>query len=386
MRILQLHSRHSSVGGADRVVSTEATALIRGGMEVKQYLTTPVSVAGGRFAPAVEAIWNRDAQREVDEKIRDWQPDVVHLHTPFPGLSLAPIRTARSHGVPVVWTMHSFRSTCVAGTLIRDGRECRECVGSSSKLPAVLHGCYHQSRLRSAVMASGLAIHRAVRTVPDLVDLYLPLTEGAGRILGADGVPSSKIRVKPNFLLDRTVPVVPTPSSSPYVVFAGRLVPEKGVDTLIAAARKLRESGNSLRIVVAGDGPLADVVLAAESSGLVEYMGWLDEEGLLSLMAGAHALVLPSLWPEGMPISALQALSVGTPVVYAGHENLHDVIGSSAGAAFGVGDEGDLAGCLSRLDQLDLMRQHAYDRFASLYSESVGLSNLLEAYETVTRR
>lgn len=95
-------------------------------------------------------------------------------------------------------------------------------------------------------------------------------------------------------LLPRSV--LETPIREPagdlsQVLFAGRLAPEKRLHTVVEAAERCP----GIRFVVAGDGPLKpEVKSAADRLDNLDYVGWLDRDGLCAQMDAADALVLPS--------------------------------------------------------------------------------------------
>ncbi|MBA2638703.1 MAG: glycosyltransferase, partial [Nocardioidaceae bacterium] len=125
MRILQLHNHHGSLGGAMEVLAHEAELLIGAGHAVRTYALAPTDELGlGRVRAGAKAVWNVEACREVAAHIKDFRPDVVHVHTPFPLLSPAVFRTAKRLGVPTVTTLHSYRYSCIAATCHRNGTVC----------------------------------------------------------------------------------------------------------------------------------------------------------------------------------------------------------------------------------------------------------------------
>lgn len=105
--------------------------------------------------------------------------------------------------------------------------------------------------------------------------------------------------------------------SGPFrVVVVGRLVPNKGPHTAIAAVAHLRGQGVRVRLDVVGDGPLRPAleraVRAQELSGVVRFLG--HRTDVPDILATADALVRPSL-TEGMPLSLLEAMAARVPVV-----------------------------------------------------------------------
>jgi glycosyltransferase involved in cell wall biosynthesis len=337
VRILQVHNRHEEEGGADAVLHAEREQLESAGHVVAQLVYGPASKTGlNRAQMSLAAVWNVSGQRVVSDEVERFRPDVVHVHTPFPLLSPAVFRATGD--VPVVTTAHSFRYSCIAGTCRRDQRICEDCVGSRTKLAGVRHRCYHDSLAGSAALTLGLTGHRVLGTF-DRVARFVTLTAFAGALLARDGISPSRIVVKPN-AVDDPGGVVPVAGRDGSVLFVGRLVEEKGLQTLLTA---WQGSGVSLRI--AGDGPLRPLVdEAARANPAIEVLGWCDSERLRTLQARAALTVVPSEWYEaGPPLVLLQALAAGTPVVCSDLENISSSVrDAGAGWTFRTGDADSL--------------------------------------------
>jgi glycosyltransferase involved in cell wall biosynthesis len=99
---------------------------------------------------------------------------------------------------------------------------------------------------------------------------------------------------------------------------AARLSPEKGLTFLIQALRILRDKGYDLELRLAGDGPSSESLkkLAKELgvSDHVHFLGYLTEDEVLGELQAADLFVLPS-FVEGIPVSAMEAMAVGVPVI-----------------------------------------------------------------------
>ena len=112
-------------------------------------------------------------------------------------------------------------------------------------------------------------------------------------------------------------PVAIDPASRTFVC-VGRLTPQKGQLLLLDAARQLIDRGLDLRIVLAGDGELRDVIenrvcqLGLKST--VEVTGWIDEKEVRRRLISARALVLPS-FAEGLPVAIMESFASGRPVI-----------------------------------------------------------------------
>lgn len=99
------------------------------------------------------------------------------------------------------------------------------------------------------------------------------------------------------------------------LLFVGRLIPEKGAETLLRAAAQLGDL--RLRIVIAGDGPRAQHVrhLADQVPVPVEVPGFLGKSALDAEYRRAHIFVLPTTWDEGFPTVLAEALDYGLPII-----------------------------------------------------------------------
>jgi len=387
MRILQLHNDHQSLGGAPQVMDHEAALLRGAGHSVEQYRLPPAEELGlSGIRAAAKSVWNVEASREVARMIKDFRPDVAHVHTPFPLLSPAVFRTAARLGVPTVTTLHSYRYSCIAATCFRDGHVCEDCVGKILKLPGIRHRCYHDGLGASTALTTSLLLHRGLGTLHHKIDKFISLTGFGKRLLVRDGLPAEKITVKPNSVADPGPPTGPD-EVKPYVAFAGRLLEVKGVETML---RAWRDVPAGLTLKIAGDGPLRPLVeerAAVDAS--IEYLGWVSEEDVGALIAGARCLIVPSEWYEGLPLVVLRSLSYGTPLVVSDLENIcEDVVADDAGVAFTVGDPASLAtalgdvvadrqGWLSRRERAraSYMKRYTPDadvaRLESIYAEVI---------------
>jgi glycosyltransferase involved in cell wall biosynthesis len=284
--------------------------------------------------------------------------------------------------------VHSYRYSCIAATCHRDGHVCEDCVGKRVKLPGLIHRCYHESVGASAALTLSLAVHRGMGTFHSAVDRFIALTSFSKNLLVRDGIPVDKIVVKANSVPDPGEPAA-VRGAERSVVFAGRLMEIKGVHTLLDAWAQAAIPG--LRLRIAGDGSLRQLVEErASSDPSIEYLGWVKEDDVQDMMAGADAVIVPSEWYEGgVPLVALRSFSVGTPVIISDLPSLcEEVLADGTGFTFRVGDSASLALALRQLDQQgpasrSAMRAQARRTYLERYAPQANAEQLEAIYSTV---
>ena len=310
MKVLQIHNEYRQAGGEDGVLAAEAKLLRDAGHEVVQWIEANPESAVSTGLSLAGAPWNPRRAREAKRKVEEISPDIVHVHNTWFSLSPAVISAAASAGASVVMTLHNYRLGCINAQLIRDGKPCELCIGAGP-WSGVRYRCYRDSMAVSAVAAATVALNRRLGTWSRSVSRFFALTDFAkGRMVEA-GLPAEKVMVKRNFVPDPGPRATP-PSASNTVLFVGRLSPEKGVATALRAWAQHPPSGLEFEIV--GDGPVKEELEAMGVAG-VRFLGLRDHAEVKDRMRSARALVFPSEWYEGMPMTLVEAFSSGLPVL-----------------------------------------------------------------------
>ncbi len=115
---------------------------------------------------------------------------------------------------------------------------------------------------------------------------------------------------------------------STLVLCVARLIPEKGVGVFVEAARLVARERSHACFVLAGSGPLLDCLVRAvredRLEGQIKILGWRDD--IQDLMKAADLFVLPSYFMEGLPVSILEAMACGKPVIATHHKGCEDVV------------------------------------------------------------
>jgi glycogen synthase len=260
--------------------------------------------------------------------------DVVHVHL-GEDLAVLPLgaAAARIHHLPLVLTVHtSLRHTLA----VRDFRS------------AVLKTLGGQIELWGEHSAEAVLV----------------ITPRLYRLLLSDGVEERRVHVIPPgvnpSLFEGPFEDPFSGVGKPRVLFVGRLAPQKGVRTLVAAAGLLEDP--SAQVLLVGDGPERKALeREAKRIGVGDrllFEGFLAHERLPAVLAHADLLVLPSIYEE-LGTVLLEAMQAGLPVVASKTGGIPDVIEDGVnGLLVPPGEPGALARAIDRLlAERDLARQ-----------------------------
>jgi glycosyltransferase involved in cell wall biosynthesis len=380
MDILLVHNFYQQVGGEDLCVKAESALLKSRGHNVIEYFLDNASIReASPLAVAAGAIWNYNSYRRIRELCRTYRPQVVHFHNTMPLVSPSAYYAAKAEGAAVVQTLHNYRLACPNGLFFRNKRVCETCLGRGFPWPGVVRRCYRGSLTASATVAAMTTLHKLIGTWKDKVDTYIALSEfQKNKLIGA-GLPASKIIIKSNFCETDAI----GRGDGGFAFYAGRLSPEKGVDTLLEAWRQL---DLDVELVIAGEGPEVGLVEAAAARDRrIHLLGHISGEEMLKQAGRAAALIVPSLCYENFPRVLVEAFSRGTPVICSRFGAMPEIVDDGDnGLLFAPADAADLAEKVRRLF-LDpglqrRMREAALRKYLGRYAPQSNYEQLIAAY------
>jgi glycosyltransferase involved in cell wall biosynthesis len=268
-----------------------------------------------------------------------------------------------------LYTAHDYWLICQQNTLVR--KDNQVCETASCMFCALSRGKPPQIWRYSAEFRN---------TIKEIDTLIAPSNYLKNRI-------TSKIRVGavtiPNFVPTPPDHIAPS-GFSDFLVYAGMLEEHKGILLLLKAYQQLSED-IGLKLAIVGDGALrsriGELVKEYGLSEVVFPMGWVDRNSFYTLLSNATLLAIPSVWPENAPLVALEALSVGTPVVGSNRGGLPETVSKlDARLLFSWEHEGDLRRALRFcIDNNQSLRRRSHDVYQDYFSTDA----YLRSYEKI---
>lgn len=340
MTVLLVHNAYRIAGGEDSVVAREKALLEAHGHRVIPYFRRNEEMDGfpvwRKLLMPISSLFSLRTYRAVKSLIRREGVQLVHVHNTLALISPAVYYAARSCGVPVVQTVHNFRLQCPGALFLRDGRVCEECV-QHGVCRALRYGCYRGSRLQTLLCVLNSYLHRHLYKHLHFICLtgfnrekLLEMNRGRRTPL----ITPERVHLKPNFTEAReTLPPPADLPQEPFVIFAARLDASKGVRVLLEAWKRMGDTAP--RLLLCGTGALEEECRrTAENLPRVTMRGFVPNAELRALLPHAKALVLPTQWYEGFPVTIAEAYAAGIPVLGSAIGNVGALVRTYGGITF----------------------------------------------------
>ncbi|OZC83644.1 hypothetical protein CH254_22180 [Rhodococcus sp. 06-412-2C] len=375
MKIAVVNSFYSSSqpSGENIAVCDQVDALRDSGHDVEVFSRESPADAAGivykvRSAFTVAGLSGPNPSVEL----KKFDPDIVHVHNLFPNWSSGWIGDWSDR---LVTTLHNYRSVCSAATLFREKASCTECLDEGS-LAAIRHRCYRSSALATLPLAYATRDRGSHFKPATHAQSIITLNQNAQRLF--QGIyADTRVECVPNFVNPFKRPPV---ADRQGWIYAGRLTADKGILELI------RNWPRGIQLDIYGSGDLQRVVsdLVSGLAG-VSYHGVRPRGEIMSALGAAHGLILPSLWSEGIPTIAIEALAMGTPLVVSERvAAAMELTAAGSGVIFCPTEAKSYAAAIDAvLASRGEMGSSAAELFAARYARNVWLERMNRIYTDI---
>lgn len=402
MKVLLVNKFHYRKGGSETYYFTLAEALKARGHEViffamqdeknlpceqEEYFVSNASVNGGiksKLNMLLHMTYSKEAYTKMKKLLQAEQPDLVILNLVHKQITLSIIDAIKEHDpkLPIFWTMHDLIAVCPAYTM-RDGSNqiCEKCLGGDYS-HCVKNKCIKGSSLMS-ILSKYEAEYIRKRKWYDKVDLFICPSAFYQKKLEEGKFTKSPIVTMRNPLPLDTAYECSTENEG-YILYFGRLSHEKGVKTLIEAAKLC-----GCRLVILGTGPEEETLKAfAEGCSNIEFKGFQTGEALQNYVKNSKCVVLPSEWYENGPYSAMEAMSMGKPLIVSNMGGLPELVEDRANGYIYEKTAEALAESIRKLQELpeETYRQMALcalEKARTMFSAEAYVKSIEENFKSI---
>jgi glycosyltransferase involved in cell wall biosynthesis len=333
------------------------------------------------------SFWSREAQEKLEALLRVFRPDVAHCQNILHHLTPSVIATLRKHAIPVVHTLHDYNLICPDIYCLQHGKICEECFGGRY-WRCVLHRCKKGSLGASILAVAQRYVHDAIGAFEGLDRFIAPSMFLMRKFQEAGFRYSDRIVQIPLFIEDLEGTMYKDKKKEiGGALFVGRLSSQKGIPTLLKAARLIPD----ISITLAGQGELYSYVQEAigrDGLSNVHLVGHQPREVIFDLQRRSRCFVLPSECYENLPVAVMEAKLLGCPPIVSGGTAMEEMVEDGVtGLIFKMGDPQSLAGQIRRLcsngDLAARMGVEARRRALEEYAPERHYERIMEVYTQV---
>ena len=411
MRILLVNYRYFISGGPEKYMFNIKKMLEDNGHEVipfsihstknveteySKYFVEPIGSRDAVYFSEVKktpkAIWQMvtrsvysgEVKKAIQREIRDVKPDLVYIIHFVNKLSPSVITGAKELGVPVVLRLSDYFLLCPRFDFMYQKKICEECLTRGYKA-CIQKSCVQGSKAASLIRVFSMKVHSLLKAY-DKVDAFITPSEFLRKKLIDNGFPAEKIVCIPTFTASRSR--VGEPQLGTYGLYFGRVTEEKGVETAVLAYEKMPDK----QLKIMGDDSTEEgerLKAYVKQKGLtnIEFLGFKSGSELEGVIKGARFTLIPSIWYDNLPNTALESFQYSKPVIASDIGSLPElVIHGENGYLFEPGNADALKAAVELLDddeKIRTMGTKSRSRLEDRFAPKTHYDALMRVFEKV---
>ncbi|OGH05867.1 MAG: group 1 glycosyl transferase [Candidatus Levybacteria bacterium RBG_16_35_11] len=315
-------------------------------------------------------LYSFKAKRNLSNLLDRYPVEIAHLHDIGYHISPSILHELKKRSIPVVMTLHNLKMVCASYHMFADGKICEECRNGRYYM-AIRNRCVKNSLVKSILAVSEMYLHHRMLDIYDNVDIFIAPSLFLRKKLEEKEFKKRIIHL-PNFFdlhkserIDKEERV--NGGKKNTIVYIGRLSHEKGLITLLNAAKHIGNKGKKIQINIIGAGPLMNELqkkIEIEKINNVQFLGYMKHENLYKEIRKSLAVVLPSECYENNPLAVVEAFALGKPVIGSRRGGIPELVKDyERGLTFEPGNPEDLISKIEYLvdnpDKAEIMGEKA---------------------------
>ncbi len=311
-KILLLHNEYKEKGGEDIAVENEITLLeskynLRV-LKFNNFIEKPYK----QFISFL-TLSNNQSNKLIKENIESFSPDIIYIHNTWFKISLGVFKLLNTYKIPVFIKLHNFRYSCTKSFFFKnhiDSNDFCPACGIENKR-RIFNKYFPNSYFKSFAMINyGIKFFKIITSCQFNL---IVLTEFHKEYLEYLKIPKEIVNVYPNYINVDSAYQEPK-NEEKYLIYAGRISAEKGVEELIKSFLDAQLPDVQLKIV--GDGPFRDYLMKIYKQDNINFLGYQDNKRVLELISSSNGVITCTKLYEGQPTLLCEASLLGVPSIF----------------------------------------------------------------------
>lgn len=413
MRILLVNYRYFISGGPEKYMFNIKKMLEDNGHEVipfsihsnknvetkySKYFVEPIGSRNATYFDEVKktpkSIWQMltrsvysvEVENAIKKEIRDVKPDLVYIIHFVNKLSPSVICGAKKMGIPVVLRLSDYFLLCPRFDFMYNKKPCEDCL-TKGYMSCIKKKCVKGSLFASVIRVFSMKVHSIMKIYRN-VDAFITPSEFLRKKLIENGFEEKKIVCIPTFTASKSE--IGEQKIGGYGLYFGRITEEKGVDTVV----KAYEMMPNREVKIMGDDTTEEAVklknyIKQKNIKNIEFVGFKSGEELEKIIKDARFVLIPSIWYDNLPNTALEAFQYSKPVIASNIGSLPElVIDGVNGYLFEPSNVKELCRKVTLLDDDTVVQKMGIasrKRLEDRFSPSTHYKNLMKVFNSVKK-
>tara|TARA_B100001250_G_scaffold190420_1_gene163582 strand:- start:789 stop:1973 length:1185 start_codon:yes stop_codon:yes gene_type:complete len=353
-KLLVIHNKYQNIGGEDIAVQNEIEFLENNYQVEVLYYQNKISNYLNDLITFLTTK-NKNSLSLLKNKIDSFKPDIVYIHNTWFKASLGVFDLLEKEKIDTVVKLHNFRYFCTRSFLnskhLRGDNLCQGCGYKKTRF-GFLNKYFKESIIKSFFILIYGKRYFSILRKPNLK--VLVLTDFHKKFIENLDEFKSKIYVHPNPISVKHNEA--GMNNEKYILYAGRVSEEKGVEELINAF--LNSELNNIKLKIVGDGPTLNYLKNKYSDNLaIEFQGLKSNEDVIKLIQNSLAVVTATKLYEGQPTLLCEASYLGVPSIYPQTGGINEFFPKNYELAFKQFDYSDLKNKLKAIENKENIKK-----------------------------
>ena len=310
-----------------------------------------------------------DVKKKFERLIKDFEPDVLHINNVHSYISPIIAKIAKENKIKTIWTLHDYKLICSSYSCLSENKQpCELCINGSDF--NVLRKRCMKGNFVADVLGLMEKRYWNRNRIQSYVDYFICPSRFMAEKMYKGNFNSRKLKVLPNFYTNDIELSEIKKEREEYYIYIGRFSEEKGIRTLLQAASEI-----NYNLKLGGTGPLFESLRNQyEANKNIEFLGHIDKDVVIEVLSKSKFSVIPSEWYENNPLSGIESLITGTPILGANIGGIPELISENNGELFTSGDKKELKTMIEKM----FKNSYDYKKIADEAKMKFGENNYYE--------